>query len=67
MERRTGEPWLKQVQPATLVQPLPHLVQRMITIQNRQDQGFDPTPRRQHMRRVGRNEAIDHGRDLQTS
>jgi hypothetical protein len=39
----------------------------MIAIQNRQDQSFDPTPSRQHMRWVGRDEVIDDGRNLQTS
>jgi len=36
----------------------------MIAIQNRQDQGFDPTPRGEHMRRMGREKAIDNRCDL---
>jgi hypothetical protein len=67
MERGTGEPWLQQGQQAALCQPLPHRVQRRSAIQKRQDQSVDPTPSRQPMRRVGRDEAIEHGRDLQTS
>ena len=39
----------------------------MIAIQNREHQGLDPTPSREHMLRVGCEEAIDHGSDLQTS
>jgi hypothetical protein len=37
----------------------------MIAIQNREDQSFDPTPTREHMRRVGWDEAVNHGGDLQ--
>jgi hypothetical protein len=36
----------------------------MIPIQKGEAQGFDPTPTREHMRRVGRDEAIDRGCDL---
>ena len=34
-------------------------------IQNGEHQGFDPTPTREPMRRVGRDEAVDHCGDLQ--
>jgi hypothetical protein len=37
----------------------------MMTVQNRQDQGFDPMPSRKTMRWVGRDEAVNHGGDLQ--
>jgi hypothetical protein len=46
---------------------LPHLLQRLMAIQHREHQGLDPTPTREPMRRMGREKAIDHGRDLQTS
>jgi len=36
----------------------------MMTVQNRQDEGFDPTPRGEHMLRVGWDEAVDHRGDL---
>jgi hypothetical protein len=39
----------------------------MITVQNRQDQGGDPTPSREHMRRVRGDEVINKGGDLQAS
>jgi hypothetical protein len=32
----------------------------MIPIQHREDQGFDPTPTREHRCRVRRDEAIDY-------
>ena len=67
MERGTGSSCPQQLQHPALFQPLPYLLQRMIAIQNREHQGLDPTPTREHMRRMGRDEAIDHGRDLQTS
>jgi hypothetical protein len=38
----------------------------MIAIQNREHQGFDPTPRGEHMRRMRREKAIDNGGYLQT-
>jgi hypothetical protein len=37
----------------------------MIAIQNGKDQGLDLTPSREHMRRVGRDEAVNHGGNLQ--
>jgi hypothetical protein len=37
----------------------------MIAIQNREDQSFDPTPTREHMRWVGWDEAVNNGSDLQ--
>jgi hypothetical protein len=39
----------------------------MISIQNREHQGFNSTPTREHMRRVGWDETVDHGGDLKTS
>src|SRR5215470_10365023 len=57
MERGPREVRLPQRHHPPLVQPLPHLIEGMMTVQNRQDQGFDPPPSRQLMRRVGRNEA----------
>ena len=36
----------------------------MIPIQNGEDHGFDPTPTREHMRRVGRDAAVNPGGDL---
>jgi hypothetical protein len=38
----------------------------MIAIQNREDQGFDSTPSGEDMRRMGREQVVDHGGDLQT-
>ena len=37
----------------------------MIPIQDGQHQGFDPTPTREPMRRVGRDEAVEHRSDFQ--
>jgi hypothetical protein len=67
MERGARESWLAQGQQAPLCQPLPHCVERMIAIQNREPAGRDSTPSREHMRRVGREETIDPRGNLQTS
>jgi hypothetical protein len=67
MERGPREPRLQQRHQPARFQPLPHLVQGMIAVQNRQDQGFDPTPSREHMRRVRWDEVINKGCDLQAS
>jgi hypothetical protein len=67
MERGPGSPWLQQVQHAPLFQPSPHFVEGMIPMQDREAQGLDPTPRREHMRRVGWHEIVDHRGDLQRS
>jgi hypothetical protein len=67
MERGPCEPWLQQRQQAALFQPLPHLLEGMMTVQNRQDQGFAPAPSRKLMRWVGRDEAVNHGGYLQAS
>ena len=39
----------------------------MIAIQNRQDEGFDSMPRREHMARMGREKAVDNRGDFQAS
>jgi hypothetical protein len=65
MERGPCEARLQQRHHAPFFQPLPHLIESMIAIQNREDQSFDPTPTREHMRRVGGDEAVNDGRDLQ--
>jgi hypothetical protein len=44
MQRGAREPWLQQRHHATFFQPFAYLVERMIAIENRQHQGFDPTP-----------------------
>src|ERR1044072_3795494 len=65
IERGACESRLQQRQHSPLFQPLPHLVEGMMPIQNREDQGFDPAATRELVCRVGRDEAVDHGGDLQ--
>lgn len=65
MERGPGSPWLQQLSQAALCQPLPHLLEGMMAVQHREDPGFDPTPTREHMRWMGRDEAGKHRGDLQ--
>jgi hypothetical protein len=60
MQGGAGESGLQEVEHAPLVQPLPHFVEGMIAIQNRQDQGFDSTSSRQHMLWVGWDETVDY-------
>ena len=50
---------------APLFQPFAHVVERLMPIQHGEDHGFDPTPTREPMRRVGRNHVVDHCRHLQ--
>jgi len=66
MERGTWQPRLPQRPHPSLVQPFTHLVEGMMPIQNGEHQGFDSTPTREAMRRMGRDEAINHGGNLQT-
>jgi hypothetical protein len=65
MEGGACEPWLEQVQHAPLCQPLPHFIEGMRAIQKREHEGLDPTASREHMRWVGRDEAVDHSGHLQ--
>ena len=51
------EPRLQQRHHPALFQPFPHLIEGMMPVQNGEHQGFDPTPTREPMRRVGRDEA----------
>ena len=47
-------------------QPSPHLIEGMMVIQKGEPQGFDATPTREPMRRVGRDEALNDSGNLQT-
>jgi len=38
----------------------------MIAVQDSQHQGFDPTPTREHMGRMGREKTVNHRGNLQT-
>jgi hypothetical protein len=67
IERGACEPWLQQRQHPALFQPFAHLVEGMMPIQNREDQGFDPVPTREPVCRVGRDELINERGDLQAS
>ena len=66
MEGGTHEARLQQRHHATLFEPSPYRVEGMMPIQNREHQGFDPATTRELVCRVGRDEAVDHGGDLQT-
>jgi len=65
MARGPRAPRLQQRHPAPFCQPFPHLLEGMIAIQNREDQRCDPTPTREPRRRVGWDEAVHDGGDLQ--
>jgi hypothetical protein len=56
---------LQQREQAPCVPPVPPLREGMLTVPKRQNQGFAPTPSRQRMRRVRRDEAVNHGGHLQ--
>jgi hypothetical protein len=59
------EPWLQQRYHPSLFQPSPHLLEGMMPIQNGEHPGFDSTPTREPMRRMGRDEVSDKRGDLQ--
>jgi hypothetical protein len=66
MECGACEPWLEQGSHPPLCHPLAHLVERMIAVQDGQDQGFDPTPTREPMGGMGWEKTVDHRSNLQT-
>jgi hypothetical protein len=61
IERGPRSPRLKPFHHPALFQPFSHLVEGMISIENREHERFDPTPPREHMHRVGRDKTVDHG------
>ena len=67
MQRGPRSPWLEQLHHPTLFQSSSSFVEGMIPIQDREYQGFAPTTRREHMGRMGREKAVDHCGDRQTS
>ena len=58
IQRGTCQPRLAQRHHAALFQPFSHLVEGMMPVQNREDQGFDPATTREPVCRVGRDEPI---------
>jgi hypothetical protein len=64
--RGTGQPRLQQRHPPPCCQPSPHLREGMRSIQHGEPPGFDATPPREPMRRLGREEAVKYGGPLQT-
>jgi hypothetical protein len=67
MEGGTCEPWWQERYHAPLFQPFPHFVERMMPSQHGEHHGFDPTPTREAMRWMGRDQGVDHPCHLQTS
>jgi len=67
MPRGSREPWLQPRHQAMLFQPFAYLVKRRVALEKRQHPGCDPTPTREHKRRVGGKEALKHGGHLQAS
>jgi hypothetical protein len=67
MQRGTGSPRLQQRHHAPLCQPAPHLLEGMLAIEHGEHQGFDPTPTREPVRRMGREETVEHRGHLPAS
>jgi hypothetical protein len=65
IEGGTRSPWVPERSHVTLCQPYAYFGKRMTPIEHGEDEGFDPTPTREAMRRVRREEAVNHGRHLQ--
>jgi hypothetical protein len=61
MERGAFEARLEQGYHPTLLQTCPHLIESMMAIENRQEQGLYSTATRENMSRVRRTEGIDEG------
>src|SRR5262249_50747686 len=59
MERCSREAGLEQRDHATFLQACPYLVERMMAIENRQQEGLHTTATREDMRRVRRTEGIN--------
>ena len=66
MQRGTPSSLLEQGQHPTLLETCADLIERMVSVQNRQDQRFHPTPTREDMGRVGGDQAVDNGGHLST-
>src|SRR5262245_41896082 len=65
MERGSREAGLEQGDHATLLQTCPHLRERMMTIENREEQGLHATATRENRGRVRRTESIDERRHVE--
>jgi len=67
IEGGTCEARLQPRSHAALFEPAPHLLEGMRPIEHGAPQGFDPTPTREPMRRMGREEAVKPSSNLQAS
>jgi hypothetical protein len=65
MKRGACEAGLEQRYHLTLLQAWPDLIENMMTIENRQEQGLHPTPTRQDMGGVRRAEGINERRHVE--
>jgi hypothetical protein len=65
MQGYPREAGLEQGDHPTLLQACSHLIQGMMTIENRQEQGLHATATREHMGGVGRAEGIDERRHVE--
>jgi hypothetical protein len=65
MERGACEAGLEQGYHPTLLQACPYLIEGMMAIENRQEQGLDSTATREDMRGVRRAEGIDERSDVE--
>jgi hypothetical protein len=65
MERGSCQPRLQPRYHPARFQPFAHLVEGMMPVQNREDQGFDPATTRELARRVGRDALINARGNLQ--
>jgi hypothetical protein len=65
-KRDPRAPRLQHRDHATRFQPSPSLVAGMLAIQHGEHHSCNPAPRREDMRRLGREKAVDNGGDFQT-
>src|SRR6516164_10494311 len=65
VQRRSPQAILEQGEHPALLQTCPHLIQGMMPIENRQEQGLHSTATREHMGRVRRTKGIDERRHVE--
>src|SRR5262249_21191450 len=65
VQRGSAQAILEQGEYPALLQTCPHLIQGMMPIENRQEQGLHATATREHMGRVRRTEGIDERRHVE--
>src|SRR5262245_57720034 len=65
VERYTPQPILEQGEHPPFLQAYPHLIAYVMSVQQCEDECFDPTPTGKDMRGMGWDHVVDDGSDVQ--